>query len=713
MLGLRWNFVQDELIFDLNELAMSVKGIEPTKRQIVAITTKFYDPLGFISPVIIRFKILFQAMCIHKIGWDEPLTGALLSQWRSLVSTFQGMSTSIPRCYFVLSERLSSTCQLQGFCDASSGAYAAVVYLRIESEAGNSVNFVASRTRVAPTAKQTIPRLELLSALLLSRLISNVSVALASEVDLKESHCYTDSKVALYWIMGTEKEWKPFVENRVTEIRRLVPPTSWSHCSGRENPADLPSRGMTPTKLVGSKLWRYGPEWLVHSRSHIDENVEMPDECLKEIKISPHRTRNLLMMSNQHSLNDVIHCKEYSSLSRLLRITAYVIRFIDKLNPRVKRSGESDCKSQLTAHEIGRAEVCWIKEAQKSLLEEPTFKTWKQQLGLFLEDGVWRCKGRLHNADIPYTTRYPALLPKNHHLTSLIIWDCHNKVMHNGVKETLCELRSRFEAQPYNIPPSPPLPSFRVTEKPAFTHTGVDFAGPLYVKGLGCSTQNLVPDMSCESFIRSFKRFTARRGFPHQVISDNGKTFKSAAKTIANVLNHPEVLQFFTGVGVQWSFNLEKAPWWGGIFERMVKSVKRCLRKIIGQARLTHDELLTALTEVEMIINSRPLSYVSTEDCEEPLTPSHLLIGRRVLSLPDSALHYGIDEDVEFTQEALTRRMDHLNKTLNHFWKRWKMEYLLELRESHRYGPKTDPKNNSPSEGDVVLMLILLQYLWF
>ena len=93
---------------------------------------------------------------------------------------------------------------------------------------------------------------------------------------------------------------------------------------------------------------------------------------------------------------------------------------------------------------------------------------------------------------------------------------------------------------------------------------------------------DLVPDMTAESFIHSFKRFTARRGFPHKIISDNGKTFKAAAKTIASVLNHPEVLHYFAGVGMQWSFNLEKAPWWGGVFERMIKSVKRCLRRTIG-----------------------------------------------------------------------------------------------------------------------------------
>lgn len=144
--------------------------------------------------------------------------------------------------------------------------------------------------------------------------------------------------------------------------------------------------------------------------------------------------------------------------------------------------------------------------------------------------------------------------------------------------------------------------------------------------------------MTAVSFLRSFKRFTARREFPRRFISDNGKTFKAATKSIRVVLNHPDVQQHGTQVGMEWLFNLEKAPWWGGLFERMVKSTKRCLRKTIGRAKPTYDELLTAVTEVEMILNLRPLSYVSTEDIEEPLTPSHLIIGHRVLSLPSATI---------------------------------------------------------------------------
>ena len=120
----------------------------------------------------------------------------------------------------------------------------------------------------------------------------------------------------------------------------------------------------------------------------------------------------------------------------------------------------------------------------------------------------------------------------------------------------------------------------------------------------------VVPDLTTQAFIRSFKRFTARRGFPTQMISDNAKTFKAAARLLFKILQHPEVERYFAGIRIQWVFNLERAPWWGGIFERMVRSVKRCLKKTIGRARLTHDELTTAMTEVEMIVNSRPLSYV-------------------------------------------------------------------------------------------------------
>ncbi len=116
------------------------------------------------------------------------------------------------------------------------------------------------------------------------------------------------------------------------------------------------------------------------------------------------------------------------------------------------------------------------------------------------------------------------------------------------------------------------------------------------------------------------------------MVSDNGKTFKAAARILHSIVSHGDVQRYITGLGIKWVFNLPKAPWWGGVFKRLIRSTKRCLRKIVGQARLTYDELLTAIVEVEAVLNSCPLSYVSMDDIEEPLTPSHLLIGRRIES---------------------------------------------------------------------------------
>ena len=106
---------------------------------------------------------------------------------------------------------------------------------------------------------------------------------------------------------------------------------------------------------------------------------------------------------------------------------------------------------------------------------------------------------------------------------------------------------------------------------------------------------------------------------------------------------------------------------------------------MVGQAKLSYDEMHTAIVEIEAIINSCPLSYLNSDDIEEPLTPSHLLMGRRIWSLPDNLTCFDIDdEDYEVSNESLQKRAKHLNRVLNHFWKRWSKEYLLDLRDTHR-----------------------------
>ena len=136
------------------------------------------------------------------------------------------------------------------------------------------VRFIAANIRVAPLGGMTIPRLELLSALLLSKLIVNVQAALQPETTLGDPICYTESRVALYWIQGCNQEWRQFVENQVTSICASVPRRCWGHCPGKKNPADIPSRGMTVSELSRSRLWLSGPDWLCTSRNLPDKEMD-------------------------------------------------------------------------------------------------------------------------------------------------------------------------------------------------------------------------------------------------------------------------------------------------------------------------------------------------------------------------------------------------------------------------------------------------------
>ena len=391
-----------------------------------------------------------------------------------------------------------------------------------------------------------------------------------------------------------------------------------------------------------------------------------------------------------------------------------------------------------------QAEVLWVKVAQRKFTQNGNFEKLKKQFKLFCdEEGIWRCGGRLENANVPFHERHPILVPRDHHLATLIVRRAHARVLHNGVKDTLNEVRSRyslvkgrafvkkivnqciicrkFEGSPFHGPIPPPLPTFRLREDPPFTYTGVDFAGPLYIKTGSTATSpkvwiclytccvtraihlDVVPDLTTAAFIRSLKRFSSRRGLPHMFVSDNGKTFKAAVKTINAMLQHKEVQGYLSGVGIEWLFNLERAPWWGGVFERMVRMTKRCLRKMIGRAKLTFEELSTIVIEVEGVINSRPLTYLSPDDFDQPLTPAHLLCGRRLLSLPDTIYCKDIEDAYEMTPKHMTKRLTYLNRILNDFWKRWQTEYLSELRDAHRYGDKTSAEHEV-KVGDIVLV---------
>ena len=365
----------------------------------------------------------------------------------------------IPRCYF---RSTPVEVQVHGFSDASNSAYAAVLYLRSVYDDGRIlVRLVASKSRVAPIKKQTIPRLELLGTVLLARLVNKFTSAIKSLISIN----WTDSTTALCWIQN-ERIWKQYVQHRVEEIRSLTHKQLWRHCPGELNPADIPSRGQNAEKLSLNSMWWNGPSFLNCPETEWPKIRIMQEETehvLQEAKRNtPEITHSMVNASSDESatnLWDIIDSTRYSSLMKLLRVTAFVMKFISNFMNRSKTKQNRDSvKVEVNASNINDAEVLWIKSIQansfgneirylkRKTTECITEPKYVKQFGLYLDErGIIRCRGRIGNSTLSPNCKYPILLPSKHHFVTLLIEHTHKfTVLHDGIRDTLTALRDRF-----------------------------------------------------------------------------------------------------------------------------------------------------------------------------------------------------------------------------------------------------------------------------
>ena len=573
-LGLLWDTTGDTISsspVDTTSIAVT------TKRHVLQAVSKFFDPLGLQSPVLVQAKILMQDIWKLDVDWDDPLPDDTLQHWISIAADLEtASSTSYPR-FVGAPDPSNASYELHVFCDASASAYGAAVYLTVISDDHRTTNLLFSKSRVAPVQAQTIPRLELMAALL----GANVTRFIRKELPLtfRRSYLWSDSTTVLHWLASTEK-LPVFVKNRVEAIR-AVPHLTYQYVKSCDNPADLPSRGATVSTLQSSNLWWHGPAFLSVSSDQpvILAAGEDPTETTPESsKGSKGLGKSQLAQTKKKS--DAHHqqikiCDEspfgidverFSSFTTLVRVTALCTRFLCRL-----RKTES-AVGPITVPEIERAKDLWIKHVQRQYADVHTaLKLSKPhpligKLNLYLDSkNLIRCRGRLENADIPLSAIHPILMPRSH-IADLIIRDCHHQTMHAGVPHTLAKVRQtywvpkgrstvksaiircltckRHHGGPYSLPNMAPLPSSRVTPARAFARTGIDFFGPLYVRGSSESTKvwvclfscmvtravhlELVMDMSTTEFLLAFRRFVARRGSPELVTTDNAPQFKVA-----------------------------------------------------------------------------------------------------------------------------------------------------------------------------------------
>ncbi|MEE4247410.1 MAG: DUF1759 domain-containing protein [Kangiellaceae bacterium] len=737
VLGLQWDTVRDVLILQFSPPTAMMETPQ-TKRTLLQLLSRVYDPLGLLAPVLTWPKAAFQALCVAKTRWDDPLPQQLEQKWLKHIRGLQATA-------FEVSRRVSTRAvdlQLHGFCDASAKSYAACVYLRAQREDSSVTSqLIIARSRVTPLTVHSIPRLELLGALILARLLASVKPLYPT---MSKIVCWTDSADVIFWIREP-KPWKTFVNNRVVEIRQLVPEDSWRHVPGDQNPADIASRGLSAHKLQQCGVWWQGPKWLLESESSWPQHEllsKASDTATMELK--KHESRDTTVHAVAHDLRPglqhVMTVTRFSSWNQLVRVSALVMRFVKNLKSRISSAGEERI-GPLTAIEIQAAEEQVIREAQQAefhkeighILRGSAATNISKQLNLFLDSkGLLRSRGRLRESRVSFATDCPLLIPSKSHLECLLIEDAHRRIFHGGVASTLCKLREKFwlvkgrqrvkaqigrcvtckrvQGQTFAVDEGPPLPEMRVNPSRAFEYCGVDYCGPVKFSVADASSQKgyivlftcaatraihieFVTDMTSATFLRALRRFCARRGIP-AIVSDNAKTFVKAAE-ILQASDSACVRNFCRDRRISWSFITERAPWQGAFWERLIKEVKLALRKTILRALLDFDEFQTLLTEVEAVLNSRPLLYVDAEHGKEVLTPAHFLVLNRLTKEADP-------EEAHDLLLPLPTRMRRMRARLMAFWDCWQESYLTSLREK----PTTTTSGvlREARVGDVVLV---------
>ena len=342
VLGIPWNVDEDTLFHDYVKWSKDATTLPATKRSVLQLSAKIFDPVGLLTPFTIKMKVFFQELCLAIVDWDDELKGELLEKWKRLVHDLSSLKDiKVPRCYFTRKEEPPVKHELHGFSDASNKAFAAVVYLRTEHANGDiEINLVASKTRVDPIKRQSISRLELLGATILARLVKSVKEAMSSLKTPAEVFLWSDSYIVLCWIRNY-KTWKPYVQNRVKEIRELFDREKWKFCPGEINIADLPSRGCSAEELVRNHSWWKGPEFLNHSPEYWPQEpqqsyIDNEEKALAEIKkTSPTIVYSMAnpSINNDHessNIGDIIDINRYCAKLILFRVTATVRRYAKK-----------------------------------------------------------------------------------------------------------------------------------------------------------------------------------------------------------------------------------------------------------------------------------------------------------------------------------------------------------------------------------------------
>ena len=748
-LGVQWDVEQDSFTFSILN-----KHKPLTRRGILSSVSSIYDPLGFLSPVILPAKQILQQLCKLKLAWDEAIPPEMAQTWQRWVDDLILLhSFSVRRCFTPSEFGNVEMAQLHHFCDASEVGFGAVSYLRLtNSEKEVCVAFVIGKARVAPLKHVTIPRLELAAAVVAVRLDKMLSKQL--ELNLSESVFWSDSMTVLKYIANTTTRFKTYVANRVSIISSLSNVGQWRHVGSKMNPADAASRGMKVGAFLKSSTWITGPDFLGKTEREWPASV---DKASLHPDADPEVREEVLSFAAQAeevcpTTKLLLH---FSSWTRLKRAVAWIMKLKEKLRLKIKENAQ--CGDQtpvkqvkktnylpLTVDDLLLAEEAIVRFVQKkhysselAALKSGGVKKSSQlyKLDPIAIDDVLRVGGRLSRSALPVETKHPAILPKESHVSKLILQHVHNKVGHRGRNHMLSTLRRQYwiphanaaarkiisecviclkQRQRPGEQKMSDLPVDRVTaDAPPFTHVGLDYFGPIEVKKgrslvkrygalftcLTCRAVHLevAHSLNTDSCINAIRRFICRRGQVKEIRTDNGTNFVSTNRELKQAiaeLNHSKIQKSLMQDGIKWTFNPPYGAHHGGVWERLVQDVKRLLRSVTNQQALDDEALQTVFCEAEAILNDRPITTSSGDPNDiEALTPNHLLQLKGKPILPPGL----------FKKDDLyaRRRWRQVQYIADLFWKRWTTEYLPQLQERQKW----NKVHRNFTVGDIVLVV--------
>ncbi|XP_033363018.1 uncharacterized protein LOC117241148 [Bombus vosnesenskii] len=599
-LGVFWNSFDDSILYSV-EVKPTPSRV--TKRIISSEIAKIYDPLGLLAPVIVRAKMLLQRIWSSKIDWDESLPIELHTEWERYYAQLPLLNNvRFPRKAIIES---AIEIVLHGFCDASEKAYGPCVYLRTLNTNGRVwTQLLTAKSKVAPLKYQTIPRLELSGALLLTSLMSTVQQAPSHKIT--RTIYWTDSTIVLHWLNTSPHTLKTFVANRVSEIQTKTSIHDWRHVPTDDNPADLISRGQTPEEFLRPTIWQHGPAWLYQSEGYWPTWALMP-----QVEV-PEQKGAICLSANPA---DYSLLQRYSSWPKLIRIIARCLRWKQKKNR----------AAPLTVTELRITHNKLIKLLQNIHFSEEIRTLQKDRnaaikgkltrLNPFIDkEGILRVGGRLSHSSMTFAQKHPIVLPKSS-VTTRIIEHEHKIHMHSGTHATLYAVRQRYSpvdgrsqvwraikgcVRCCRAQPSPVeyvmsnLPEARVTESRPFTNVGLDYCGPFHIKekrdrnrrqikvyvaifvclAIKAVHIELVDDLTSEVFIAALRRFIARRGYCSTIHSDNGTNFRGASNELRELHDllqsddHKEkVTAFLADKQIEWRFIPPHSPHFGGLWE--------------------------------------------------------------------------------------------------------------------------------------------------